>query len=847
MKKKLLNSFFIIPAALILLLIMYACDGTTEPQPQLTTISGNIVDQKEAPVEGAAVHAYTSENDLIDVDTSDAGGVFTLENIPNDYESIIIKVMHPGYEQFEKVLTDIGMNSEKDGYLITLNSDDNCCGLINVTVKDGESGEMIGGAEVRLNREDKVIRKSSTNDDGNISFENICAGNYWLRIAKDGYRVIEKEFEISECDTLNFTFEMNVSGNDDDCCGSIIVRVIDDETEKHMGNVEVRLNHGDDVIEKGYTNDDGRIIFKNLCPGEYWLRLAIDRYKVIEEEFVIEECDTLDPIFRMQALSGKDSCCEGKVYVAVKDEHSGERIPNATVRLWKGNDKIAEVKTNSDGIAVFEGLCEGKYQISILREHYKGMEFDFELGCNKTLEFHKSIVPLDKDTCCNGKIYIAVEDKNSGERIKNAKVRLWLNGNKVAEKLTNADGIAVFEELCEGKYGVDILNEHYKAIEFHVELGCNKVVELHKALEPLDKDTCCNGKVYVAVKDKNSGERIPYATVRLWKGNDKIAEVRANGDGIAVFEELCEGKYQISILSEHYKAIEFNFELGCNKTLEFHKELEPLDKDTCCNGKIYIAVEDKNSGDRIAHAKVRLWLNGNKIAEKLTNADGIAVFEELCEGKYGLDIISEHYKTIEFQIELGCNKVVEIHKALEPLDKDTCCNGVLYIFPKDKESGDVINGAKVKLWKNGQLLETAEVNNGHAVFDGLCEGEYGVDIIHPDYKDIEFAVSLDCNERKEIVKHLEKETKPCETAVMKLIIKDKESGDVIEGAFVAVKLNGKVIRNGRSNGDGIYITDGLTAPAAYVVVIEKDGYNRMEFEFPFKECKLYQETVKLQK
>ena len=64
----------------------------------------------------------------------------------------------------------------------------------------------------------------------------------------------------------------------------------------------------------------------------------------------------------------------------------------------------------------------------------------------------------------------------------------------------------------------------------------------------------------------------------------------------------------------------------------------------------------------ITNAKVKLWQDGELLETKEVNADGFALFENLCEGKYAFDLIAEGYKTIEFFTELGCNEDKSITK-----------------------------------------------------------------------------------------------------------------------------------------------------------------------------------------
>ncbi|MDP0941425.1 hypothetical protein, partial [Klebsiella quasipneumoniae] len=77
----------------------------------------------------------------------------------------------------------------------------------------------------------------------------------------------------------------------------------------------------------------------------------------------------------------------------------------------------------------------------------------------------------------------------SGEKIKNAEVRLWKDGKKI-ESGKSVDGYVYFDDLCEGKYGISIFADNYKEIEFNVELGCNEQKVIEKKLVKNGDEPC---------------------------------------------------------------------------------------------------------------------------------------------------------------------------------------------------------------------------------------------------------------------------------------------------------------------------------------------------------------------
>ena len=112
------------------------------------------------------------------------------------------------------------------------------------------------------------------------------------------------------------------------------------------------------------------------------------------------------------------------------------------------------------------------------------------------------------------------------------------------------------------------------------------------------------------------------------------------------------------------------------------------------------------------------------------------------------------------------------------------------------------------------------------------------------YQGAEFNIEFDCKENKTEYKTLKKKEDCCEAAI-KSYVKDKDN-KAIEGAEVEYWLNGKVVAQGKTNGDGYFYKTDLCL-GKYTIVIKKDGYNTIEENWEIKECKNHQETYTLRK
>jgi hypothetical protein len=246
-------------------------------------------------------------------------------------------------------------------------------------------------------------------------------------------------------------------------------------------------------------------------------------------------------------------------------------------------------------------------------------------------------------------------------------VRLYFNGEKIGEKIST-EGVVVFENLCEGKYSGSIIAEGMQGIEFNIELGCNETKELHKELES-NKKECCDGVIYYVLKDSTDGKAINEAEASLFMDGKFVAEKYTNGDGILIFTDVCEGKYQISTKRNGYKAFEFNFDVECNDTLEITKYMnrEEEEKDSCCTAILKIIIIDSETLEPIANTNIVVEGKGFR-EEGTTDSEGEVHFDGLCAPReYAVIASIEGYITEDLGV--GFEKCFTHEKTIKLIKK----------------------------------------------------------------------------------------------------------------------------------------------------------------------------------
>ncbi|MGC8956725.1 MAG: carboxypeptidase regulatory-like domain-containing protein [Candidatus Kapaibacteriota bacterium] len=751
-----MNKFFLLLILVVFTFAIFSCTESTNQTTEENTVSGVLLDEQDVPVPNATIYLVkVSEGktqllvseEIIAVDTTDEDGNFVFKNLPSSLGSIKVRILHKDFKIFEDYLLTLLEKQPRNKMRFRILHNDDCCGRIIIRTL-GPDSSALGNVEVRLNRGRDVVRKTKSNENGFVVFEHVCAGSYWVRIAKEGYQVIEREFNLQNCDTLEFDFVLS-RRQSDTCCRGVIGVEVKNQNNEVLNGAIVKLRKNGTLLTTLTVKENQPVYFRELCPGTYSLLILREGYTPVERNLTIECNDSSFVSVQMEV----DTCCNSELRVVVKDS-TGEPISQAKVTIWKSGNKLGYYLTNNDGVVVFRELCKGVYGFTVQKDGFKSIEFNIEIGCNEQKEVTKVLQREEEDTCCNGSIKILVKNGEQ-QAITQAEVNIWKNNQKLSSAKTNDDGFVIFQHLCPGKYVFEVKKEGFKAIEFYIELGCNQEKVEAKILQRAETDTCCNGVLILKVKDKSNETNLNGAVVKMWKGGNVVKSGTVS-EGRVVFKEICAGEYGFSILKDTYKTIEFSLKFECNDTLEITKLLEKENEDTCCKGKVILYVKDSTSNNPIENAEVKLFKGNTKIALQKTGDNGRVVFENLCEGNYQISISKSGYRGMEFNFEIDCNQTREFVKYLSSSQNpDTCCTARLKLRIVDDSTNSYISGARVLVRYNGtNVADPVSNSEGWAVADGLCAPRtYSIRVSADGYQVKEFTISFqECNTIQETIR-----------------------------------------------------------------------------------------------
>ncbi len=466
------------------ILLLAACsDNATNPQDGQTA-RGVVKDADGHAIAMAVVQAIDTADAVLAADTTSDDGTFALSGLPDDITSIRLSVTRQDFKPFMTGLQDAAANGIEH-LLVTLESDDSCCGQVVVNVSVDPSGDALSGATVWLRSGMTIVRSGETNGDGRVVFNGVCPDDYNLRISKDGYRVAERDgVNMEGCDSLSYEFALasTVNGDDSCCHGVLEFMVRDSISHDAIGGAQVRVTRVGGDARTQETNA-GSARFENMCDGQYAIRIAKDGFRV--QEFTVEMgCnDTMSVTRTLAAIeSGGDTCCGGVAEFVIRNAASNAAISGATVRLFLGSTLLRTTTTNGDGGVRFGELCPGNYQITVIADGYRSQEYNFELGCNDVVSGTRELTPNGGDTCCSAVMKVIVRDSLSEEVISGATVVIMFNGAVVANGQTNGDGVYLEDGLCGYRtYTVTISKDGYESRTFDWTFGeCRTYQETYR-------------------------------------------------------------------------------------------------------------------------------------------------------------------------------------------------------------------------------------------------------------------------------------------------------------------------------------------------------------------------------
>ncbi|HAT4331211.1 TPA: Cys-Gln thioester bond-forming surface protein [Clostridium perfringens] len=577
-----------------------------------------------------------------------------------------------------------------------------------------------------------------TNKNGElVTPQNLAYGNYLLEEVEplEGYiKVNPIPFKIDENSVLEEIKDLGTiytqKVSNDRITANMELLKLDKETNKPLENIEFKVTALDGFM-KGKTwnlksDDKGLVSLKGLEYGNY----RVDEVKTLWNYVLNKE-----PIFFSVKENGKtiklqmtNKKIRGSVELFKFDKDTNRPLEGVKFDLLNGDKKVGTYTTDNTGKITVNNLEAGNYtwvEVEAI-DHYNKVDKKYDFNIYKDGQLEKIDVA---NTVKTGELDFSKTDVTTGDSIDGAKVKI--TGLEPQNKHINIEFTSSKEgnkfTLPEGKYTFEetLAPEGYR---INKEVGTFEIKDGEITKANL-KDERKQGDLIFTKTDVTDGKVIEGAKIKitctegLSKG--KVIDFTSSKDGNKF--TLDEGKYTFEETSAP-NGYRINKEVGTFEIKDGEITKANL-KDERKQGDLEFTKTDVTDGRIIEGAKIKIicveGLSKGKAIE-FTSFNDVNKFT-LDEGKYTFEEISAP-NGYEINKEVGTFEIKDGQITKANL-KDERTTGVLEFTKTDVATGEVLEGAKIKIeclegLDQGKVIEFTSSKEGNKFT--LAKGKYRI-------------------------------------------------------------------------------------------------------------------------
>ena len=577
-----------------------------------------------------------------------------------------------------------------------------------------------------------------TNKNGElVTPQNLAYGNYLLEEVEplEGYiKVNPIPFKIDENSVLEEIKDLGTiytqKVSNDRITANMELLKLDKETNKPLENIEFKVTALDGFM-KGKTwnlksDDKGLVSLKGLEYGDY----RVDEVKTLWNYVLNKE-----PIFFSVKENGKtiklqmtNKKIRGSVELFKFDKDTNRPLEGVKFDLLNGDKKVGTYTTDNTGKITVNNLEASNYtwvEVEAI-DHYNKVDKKYDFNIYKDGQLEKIDVA---NTVKTEELDFSKTDVTTGDSIDGAKVKITglepqnkhinieFTSSKEGNKFTLPEGKYTFEEI--------LAPEGYR---INKEVGTFEIKDGEITKANL-KDERKQGDLIFTKTDVTDGKVIEGAKIKitctegLSKG--KVIDFTSSKDGNKF--TLDEGKYTFEETSAP-NGYRINKEVGTFEIKDGEITKANL-KDERKQGNLEFTKTDVTDGRIIEGAKIKIicveGLSKGKAIE-FTSFNDVNKFT-LDEGKYTFEEISAP-NGYEINKEVGTFEIKDGQITKANL-KDERTTGVLEFTKTDVATGEILEGAKIKIeclegLDQGKVIEFTSSKEGNKFT--LAKGKYRI-------------------------------------------------------------------------------------------------------------------------
>ena len=634
-------------------------------------------------------------------------------------------------------------------------------GKVAVKKTDSEIADLnLEGAEFTIYDNNKnSVATITTNKDGYAESEPLNYGTYTMQETKapKGYLLSNKVWDIN-INENDKTYTFDVSN--DVIKGKLQIVKVDSENEEKpvegagFDVIAVNVNGIKEgtVVDHVVTDKDGFAYTKDLRYGDYKFHETDTPkgYWKSDKEYSFSITENGKTYVKYV----KNSPIQAKVRVIKIDSKDGKPLKGVKFQIRNTDTKklveftnfigiipykTTTLETNKNGELVTpQNLAYGNYvleEVEPLEGYIKANPIPFKIDENSVLEEIKDLGTIYTQKVSNDRITANMEllklDKETKKPLENIEFKVTaLDGfmkGKTWNLKSDDKGLVSLKGLEYGNYRVDEVKTLWNYV-LNKEPIFFSVKENGKTIKLQMTNKKIRGSVELFKFDKDTNRPLEGVKFDLLNGDKKVGTYTTDNTGKITVNNLEAGNYtwvEVEAI-DHYNKVDKKYDFNIYKD----GQLEKIDvANTVKTGELDFSKTDVTTGDSIDGAKVKI--TGLEPQNKHINIEFTSSKEgnkfTLPEGKYTFEetLAPEGYRINKevgtFEIKDG-----EITKANL---KDERTTGVLEFTKTDVATGEVLEGAKIKIeclegLDQGKVIEFTSSKEGNKFT--LAKGKYRI-------------------------------------------------------------------------------------------------------------------------
>ncbi|MDA1804096.1 SpaA isopeptide-forming pilin-related protein [Bacillus cereus group sp. BY32LC] len=585
----------------------------------------------------------------------------------------------------------------------------------------------------------KIVRTNLTTDkDGKVSASNLRPGDYQFVETK-----APKDYDLNNT-PIPFTIEksqtthVSVTAKNGLTKGGVELTKVDslDAKETLEGAVfKITDMNGNDIRTNLVTNKDGKIIAKDLQPGDYqFIETKAPKHYDLNEDpikFTIERSQT-----KHVFVTATNSLTKGSVeLIKVDDVEKNTTLEGAVFKIVNkdGHDVRTDLTTDKNGRLVVDELPPGDYEFIETKapNHYDLNETPIKFTVKKGQEKIASVTA--KNSLTKGAVELTKVDDIDGSTLEGAIFKIVdMNGNDVRSDLTtDKDGKISVSDLRPGDYQFIETKAptHYDLNQTPINFTVEKSQTATASV--IAKNSLTKGAVELTKVDDIDGVTLEGAVFKIvdMNGNDVRSDLTTNKDGKISVSDLRPGDYQFveTKAPDHYDLNQtpINFTVEKSQTAT----ASVIAKNSLTKGAVELTKVDDIDGVTLEGAVFKIVdMNGNNVRSDLTtDKNGKISVSDLRPGDYqfietkaptGYDL---NANPIPFTITKGQSQVTSV-TALNSLT-----TGSMELTKVDMDHRGTLEGAIFNILDHsGKVVREGLKTDGHGklIVNDLKPGNY---------------------------------------------------------------------------------------------------------------------------